>query len=162
MVRTVHSIYRVLLTCLPKEWEIRPRLVWHWDSISLAKHCEINPEEFERENGFPLSQIGAMLDLDGDCIHAPMGLVDGQLSKIIFTFLHELAHANVSMDNEKVADDEALKVFKSLNRKAKWKELDIKLGTRRLGKTAIPDDKVYSRPTRLPVYQPNWVVERYA
>jgi len=160
MVRTTHCLYKVLLQCLPADWEVKPHLVWHWDGVALAKHIAIDKIEFERENGFSVADILAAWDPDMESVHASLCLAERPIAIIILTLLHELAHAN-GFDDEKEADDAAFRVFKVLNRKKKFQALGIKLSTRRRDKTSVPDDKVFSNPTRLVNNQPAWVTERY-
>jgi len=159
MVRTVHSLY--LLICDALRIKVRPVLIWHWDALDLAAAAKIDRAEFELENGFPVVDILALCDNSAGAIRATMGLCDRQISYLLLTLLHELAHAQ-GINDEPKADDWALEHYRRLARSKRWAETKIKIGLIRGAHRRIPDDRVWSRPVRLPVYQPDWVSKRNA
>ncbi len=158
MVRSGSIIYKVLLKCLPKNWENKPFLIWHWDAQEMLQF--LNEYEFKVQDGYSPNDTYAMY-VPGDggeqgAIHAPVRISWSSYATMIFTFLHELAHAN-GFDDESEADDEAFKVYKNLNRRKAWRELEIKVYVRKTkDPQAVPDDLVYTEPARPEAYSPHW------
>ena len=164
MVRTVHQLYKAILWCLKPK--VQPPLVWYWDSIDMGNVVKDQIKKFEVDEGRSYSDVTALWDPETEAIHATMKLSRDKLGLIIMWLLHELAHANgiglVESDGEKQADDWALMQFRKLVRSKRWKEAtSIKLGLKRGAHNCVPDDRVWTKPPRLPIYQPPWTLERY-
>ena len=160
MIRSVYCIYEVLCQCVPRHWTVKPDLVWYWDGAAVVRQ---EGWRFDPDEGFSENEFWAVfIDRDPPSIVATAKLSWQQVHKIVFTLLHELAHAN-GHDTEAEADDAAFEIFKALNRRAPFKRLGIKLGVRRdVPRSTPPSDRVWSKPCRLPDYLAPWESdERY-
>ena len=154
MIRASHTIYRIVCSLLPEEWEVRPPLCWLWDEDEVVKIAKINVAEREAEQGYSARALYALWDPIYVCIFAPMGLADATIARQVLIYLHELAHAN-GYEAEDAADEAALKMYRRIARRSVWAQKGIALKVRRRqNQSEVVDDLVYSIPARLPPYMP--------
>jgi len=161
--RAVSTLYRTALWCLDPE--VKPPLVWHWDALEMARLVKDDIVLHEVDQGYPAAEVTALWDPETEAIHVTMGLCLRPLATILMYLLHELAHANEKdqgKDGEKRADEWALSQFRRLARSKRWLDkTGIKLGLKRGAHRLSPDDRVKSKPVRLPTYQLPSVLQRY-